>query len=624
MPLTKPLTNWQPPPEGETDAERNQRLLDEIVERSFQVFATPPEMTISEWADTERQLSRESSSAFGQWETSINEPLRGIMDAISDPEVEEVVVMSASQVGKTEAILNAIGYHIQNDPCPILSVMPNEAMAMSMSRDRIAPMIRDTPALKGLVSDPKSRSTGNTILHKTFPGGHITLASAQSPANLAARSCRLVLLDEVDRFPASSGSEGDPVSLAKRRAVSFWNRKIVLTSTPTIKGESRIEAAYETSDQRRYFVPCGECGEFQTLDWRNVVWPNGETENARYQCGSCESKWTDIERRRAITKGEWRASQNCSGVAGFHLSGLYSPFVSLGQAATEFVNAKKHPEILRTWVNTYLSESWEEDSEQLDTNELIERREAYPDPIPDGVLVLTSGVDVQADRLECLVVGHSHGDELYFIDHKIFYGSPANDQVWEELADYLRAPWAHPSGKDMRIIQTLVDSGYETQAVYRFCKRMVGSRVSASKGVGGTGRPAVGRPSKANSANCNVFPVGTNTLKEVLFARLRVKEPGPAFWHIPEHFDEEFCYQLTAEKAVKRYSKGIPRIEYIKLRPRNEALDLAVLNLAAFAMLNVNTNAVQKRLQDQRKQDPKQKTRNKRSWVSGVSHKRRF
>ena len=221
-------------------------------------------------------------------------------------------------------------------------------------------------------------------------------------------------------------------------------------------------------------------------------------------------------------------------------------------------------------------------------------------------------------------MGHSHADELYFIDQKIFYGSPANDQVWEELADYLRASWTHPSGKDMRIIQTLVDSGYETQAVYRFCKRMVGSRVNASKGGGGTGRPAVGRPSKANSANVNVFPVGTNTLKEVLFARLRVKEPGPAFWHIPDHFDEEFCYQLTAEKAVKRYSKGIPRIEYIKLRPRNEALDLAVLNLAAFAMLNVNTNAVQKRLQDQRKQDPKQKTRKKRSWVSGVSHKRRF
>ena len=197
-------------------------------------------MSISEWADSERQLSRESSSAFGQWETSLNEPLRGIMDAISDPEIEEIIIMSASQVGKTEALLNAIGFHIQNDPSPILCVLPNEAMAMSMSRDRIAPMVRDTPALKGLVSDPKSRSTGNTVMHKTFPGGHITLASAQSPANLAARSCRLVLLDEVDRFPASSGSEGDPVSLAKRRAVSFWNRKIVLTSTPTIKGESRI------------------------------------------------------------------------------------------------------------------------------------------------------------------------------------------------------------------------------------------------------------------------------------------------------------------------------------------------------------------------------------------------
>jgi phage terminase large subunit GpA-like protein len=624
MPLTKSLTNWQATPEGETPAERNQRLLDEIVERSFQVFATPPEMSISEWADSERQLSRESSSAFGQWETSLNEPLRGIMDAISDPEIEEIVVMSASQVGKTEAILNAIGYHIQNDPSPILCVLPNEAMAMSMSRDRIAPMVRDTPALKGLVSDPKSRSTGNTVMHKNFPGGHITLASAQSPANLAARSCRLVLLDEVDRFPASSGSEGDPVSLAKRRAVSFWNRKIVLTSTPTIKGESRIEAAYETSDQRKYWVPCKSCGEFQTLDWSNVVWVDGKPETARYRCGECDERWTDIERKRAITKGEWRSLQDSTGVAGFHLSGLYSPFVTLGQAASEFLSAKKHPEILRTWVNTYLSESWEEDSDQIDTHFLIERRETYSDTIPDGVLVLTSGVDVQADRLECLVVGHSHADELYFIDQRIFYGSPANLQVWDELSDYLRSSWAHPNGKDLRIVQTLVDSGYETQAVYQFCKRMAGNRVNASKGIGGSGRPAVGRPSKANSANCNVFPIGTNTLKEVLFARLRVKEPGPAFWHIPDHFDEEFCHQLTAEKAVKRYSKGIPRIEYIKLRPRNEALDLAVLNLAAFAMLNVNTNMVEKRLQDQRKPEPKQKPRTRRSWVSGVSQKRRF
>jgi len=581
-------------------------------------------MSISEWADSERQLSRESSSAFGQWETSLNEPLRGIMNAISNQEIEEVVVMSASQVGKTEAILNAIGYHIQNDSCPMLCVLPNEAMAMSMSRDRIAPMVRDSPALKGLVSDPKSRSTGNTVMHKTFPGGHITLASAQSPANLAARSCRLVLLDEVDRFPASSGSEGDPVSLAKRRAVSFWNRKIVLTSTPTIKGESRIETAYENSDQRKYYVPCKSCGEFQTLDWSNVVWLDNKPESAKYTCGHCDEKWTDVERKRAITKGEWRATEDFKGVAGFHLSGLYSPFVSMEQAVKEFLNAKDHPEILRTWINTYLAESWEEDSDQIDSHFLIQRREKYSDPIPNSVLVLTSGVDIQADRLECLVVGHSHADELFFIDQKIFYGSPANEQVWDELADYLRSSWSHPSGKDLRIVQTLIDSGYETQAVYRFCKRMVGSRVNASKGVGGSNRPAVGRPSKANSANCNVFPIGTNTLKEVLFSRLRVKEPGPAYWHIPDHFDEEFCYQLTAEKAVKRYSKGISRIEYIKLRPRNEALDLAVLNLAAFAMLNVNTNAVQKRLVDQRKQDPKQKTRSKKSWVSRVSHKRQF
>ena len=562
-------------------------------------------MTVSEFADTERHLSSEASAMVGLWDTSVTEYLRGVMDAVSDTSIEEVVVMSASQCGKTEVILNTLAYHVAYDPCPCRIVMPNDGMCQSLSRDRIAPMVRDSPILKGTIAEAKSRNSGNTITHKTFKGGSLTLASAQSPANLSARSVRLVAFDEVDRFPASSGSEGDPVTLGKRRSVSYWNRKILMTSTPTIRGESRIETAYENSDQRKYFVPCENCGEYQVLEWSNVKWEGKDPDTARYQCKHCESSWTDQMRMRAVRLGEWRATSEKEGVAGFHLSGLYSPFITLPQAVAEFQSAKGHPEILRAWVNTYLAESWEEESERINTNDLIERREQYSDACPDGVLVVTAGVDVQADRLEALVCGHGKADELWFLDHRIFYGSPASDDLWQELADYLLEPWTLPNGKDLKIAQTLVDSGYETQKVYQFVKRMAPHRINASKGIGGTGRPICGRPSKSNSAKVPVFPVGTNQAKDVVFSRLKVLEVGPAYWHIPETMDAEWCYQLTSEKAVKRWSRGIPRTEYIKLRPRNEALDLAVLNLASFAMLNVNVDKTARRLEEVRRPEVK-------------------
>ena len=315
------------------------KALAEVVAQAFSVFQTPPALTISGWADSERQLSREASAEPGQWDTTRAEYLRGIMDAVSDPAVEMVVVMSAAQCGKTEAVLNTIGYHIHHDPCPMLVVMPNDQMCTSLSRDRIAPMVRDSPALKGLIKEPKSRTTGNTVNHKLFPGGHLTLASAQSTSNLSARPCRVICFDEVDRFIAST-SEGDPVTLGRQRSVSFWNRKILMTSTPTVRGESRIEAAYETSDQRRFWIPCESCETFQDLDWQSVIWDEKKPETARYRCGHCEAEWTDQQRLRSIQKGEWRASGDSKGVAGFHLSGLYSPFISLGQAATEFVQSK--------------------------------------------------------------------------------------------------------------------------------------------------------------------------------------------------------------------------------------------------------------------------------------------
>ena len=287
----------------------------------------PPHLKISQWADKFRHLSTESSSEAGKFETARAIFQKEIMDSINDPAITEVVVMSCSQIGKTEILLNAIGYYIHYAPAPILIVQPTLEMARAWSQDRLAPMIRDSNILKAKVADVKSKDSGNTVLHKVFEGGHITACGANSPASLASRPIKIVLCDEIDRYPPTAGSEGDPVMLAKRRSATFWDSKLVLTSTPTVKGASAIESAYEDSDQRLFYVPCHKCNKKQTLKWSQVKWEKDKPETARYICEHCEKKWTDVERVANISKGKWKATQLFNGRAGFRLNGLYSVWV---------------------------------------------------------------------------------------------------------------------------------------------------------------------------------------------------------------------------------------------------------------------------------------------------------
>jgi len=300
------------------------------------------------------------------------------MDAVCDREVESIVIRASAQVGKTEILNNIAGYYIHQDPAPILLLQPTLEIAEAWSKDRFAPMIRDTAALSELIKDPRSRDSGNTLLHKKFPGGHITMAGANSPASLASRPIRIVLMDEVDRYPLSAGAEGDPRSLAKKRSTTFWNRKDIQASTPTVKGISPIDAAYENSDQRLYYVPCTHCGEYQYLKWAQVKWDK-EPEEAYYVCECCGVVLTDSDKPAMLAAGEWRAEMPFKGVAGFHLSELYSPWVTFGQIAKNFTIAKLLPETLKTWVNTSLGESWEEAGEGLDEDSLMGRREELLD-----------------------------------------------------------------------------------------------------------------------------------------------------------------------------------------------------------------------------------------------------
>ena len=534
--------------------------------------------------------------------------------------------MMASQCGKTEIINNICGFFIVHDPSPMLVLQPTLEMARAWSQDRLAPLIQNTPAIREQIGNPKAKDGDNTITQKIFGNGaRLSIAGSNSPAGLASRPIRIVLMDEIDRMPMSAGAEGDPVTLATRRTANFFNRKICLVSTPTVKGESRIEAAFEVSDQRYYRVSCPGCGIDQTLDWSRVRWPADDPAGAAYHCEQCDRPWTEVERKKSLQTGQWVATGEFSGTAGFHLNGLYSPWVTIPELARLFLESKHTgPEALRVFVNTVLAESWEDEAgEQVEHHDLMRRCESYPSAIPDEAIgVLCGSVDVQADRLEVLVNGYSK-DEIWVLGYQILYGSPQSEELWQKLEDYLRDAWQHPLGKDLRIARTFVDSGYETGQVYKFAKKLDGMGVHAIKGIGGSNRAEVGRPSKNNSAKCNVFPLGVNTLKTQIMGRLKNQEPDtPGFIHFGSFLDDEFFHQLTAEKMVKKYSKGIPHLEFKRIRPRNEALDLMVYNLAAFTSLNANMTRVQRNLSEVRKTAPRKSIRTS-GWVSGVQQHRK-
>ena len=556
----------------------------------------PPRLSVAEWADKERRLDSQSSAEPGRWYTSRAEYQRGIMDACSDPEVREVVVMCGTQSGKSEAILNTIGYHMHHDPCPILVMQPTVDMAQAFSKDRVtAGLIRPTPSLRGLVNDSRAKDANNTTLHKVFPGGALSLVGANSPSSLASRPIRVVLCDEVDRYPPSAGEEGDPISLAKRRAATFWNRKIIQVSTPTNKGASRIEDAYEETDQRKFYVPCVHCDHEQLLTWSNVQWEDDNPKTARYHCSECGAAWTESERHAAVAHGKWVAHKPFNGAAGFWFNALYSPWVDLVDTVEEFLACRKDPMRLKTFVNTILAETWEDQGDGVDDYAVAKRKEDY-DGIPDDAVLLTAGVDVQDDRLEVEIVGWGAGEESWQIDYQVLYGDPSSPQLWSRLDEILLATYEHPIGEPMLIRATCVDSGgHHTRAVYNYAKTRAGHRVFAIKGVGGEGKPIVGRPSKNNVGKVPLYAIGVDTAKELHYARLRIDEPGPGYCHFQAKRDDEYFRQLTAEKQVIKYHKGYPTRTWIKTRTRNEALDVRVYAIAAFHILNVNMDSIVRR-----------------------------
>lgn len=548
----------------------------------------PPDLTLSQWADEYRVLSREASAEPGRWETDRAPYQRGILDAVSDAEIETVVVMSSSQVGKSEVLLNAIGYYAHQDPAPMLLVQPTIEEAEQWSKTRLAPMLRDTPVLADLIRDPTSRSSGNTLRVKEFWGGHITLVGANSPSGLAAKPIRVVLGDEIDRWPASAGTEGDPMQLSSRRTATFYNRKLVWVSAPTLKDMSRIEKAFNEGDRRRFWVPCPDCGEFQVLRFSNL---RGERdaaglivpESVCYACAHCGSLLPEHMKPRMLAAGEWRAEEPTDRVASFHLSAMVSPWTTWAEMQREYNAAKGDLTRLQVFTNTLLGEPWEDRSGGLDAAGLESRRQDYGAEVPAGVGMLTMGVDVQDDRLEATVWGWGAGLERWRIGHFILGGDPERADVWGQLDDIRRKVWRHVSGQGVAIHATAVDSGAHTDAVYRYCGPRYGQRVYAIKGSSEAGKPIVPRrPTRTNKAGVPLFVVGTEAAKDNWYAALKVAAPGVGYVHFDMALDREYLEQLTAEKLVRKQVTGrwIRRYE-LGRGMRSEALDCAVYALVA-------------------------------------------
>lgn len=630
----------------------------QLVESMRSILRPPPKMDVPTWADTYRHLSTSSGAIGGKWQTHRVEVARGPMMAVTEDGVQTISLMVCTQTLKTSLQENVLGYYAHLDPCPMLLCQPKDEAAKSFSKERLIPMIKASPALRGLFHSDKTRKSDDTIQYKAFTGGFLALVSAGSPTNLAMRAIRVTLLDEIDKYETTK--EGDPVELAEERTATFTDSALrIRACSPTILETSRIYASFMAGDQRVPLVRCPHCGEWEYLEFfRSVHWDKDGldhyTDTAAIWCSRCGVSaypWSEAERIRAVTtRGgirwvqtkpficpqcdhgarqepltryasttfdevwQWdedqqvgRARCECCGAlsvpnvhASFTASKLYSPFTTTVALAAKWVTSKSSAEQKQTFYNTQLGQPYSaEVSKTLSHNMLFNRRELYEAELPEGVLVVTVGVDVQSGgtssiaRLEAEVVGWGLGEESWSVDAKRIEGDPARPQVWAELDEYLLKKWRHASGVNMSAMAVCIDTGgHNTQDVYRFAGARYLRNVWGIKGASDTGQWSPiwppHRETERTRTGYKPIILGVNAAKEAIRQRLLIEDVGPGYCHFPVNRDEGWFSQLTAEKLILTHVGGQTVRKWIKRRnDANEALDCRVYAYAALHGLYV-------------------------------------
>ncbi|WP_154914253.1 phage terminase large subunit family protein [Pseudomonas fluorescens] len=593
-------------PDGRRYAEGYDALKTGLFGARRRNIQPPPKLSLSQWAGRYARLSPETSAQTGRFHAFPYQ--NGIMDAITDPTVEMVTVQKSARVGYTKIMDHAAGFYIHQDPAPILVVQPRVEDAEDYSVTEIEPMLRDTPVLAEITGDLKKKDSKQKIAKRVFRNGSsMSFVGANSPGGFRRITARVVIFDEVDGYPVmGAGKEGDQIKLGIKRTETFWNRKIILGSTPTVKGESRIEKSYANSDQRKYYVPCPHCGEYQVLEWGGpdtpygMKWDKNENgvglpDSAFYVCKATGCVIREADKEDMIELGEWRATKPFKGHAGFHIWAAYSLFVNASwrNLVAEWLEVKDDPLMRQTFVNLVLGETYEDRGDRaLQEDRLVARCEVWSAEVPDGVAVITVGVDTQGDRFECEVVGWGMNEESWSIDFEVISGDMETPDIWNRLDAYLKRIWYRADGRGFEVMAVCHDSGgNHTQKVYNFAKARIGRRVWAIRGesaVGGKRSPVwpTKTPSKRNKSSFRPVIIGVNAAKDSVRSRLHLVEAGPGYMHFPVSRDINYFAQLTAERSVRKSSGGQHyRVWELPNGKANEALDCRVYAYAALCGL---------------------------------------
>lgn len=550
---------------------------------------------------------------------------RGMIDVITEPGINRVTYMLGAQLGKTTIMQCISAYFTAHDARSQIWLMPSEGDMLTFRATKLEPMFEANPSIAERMAKPRDRNGKNNSRMISFIGGWMMFSWSGSAKTLRGRSAPVTIADEIDGMEnagTEEKDEGDPVQLLMQRAASFSSSGQNLhieSSTPTVKGFSRVESAHDAGDCRKFFIPCQHCGERQVLKWANVTW-NGrqdsveadakfkehDVDSAAYVCEHCGVAWTDGDRVAAVREGEWRATRPTLNHASFHLSELYSPFRKLRDIVQSYLD-KIGVGSFNTFVNVSLAETHEEKGEKVDPDGLVSRAEMYPADVPMGGLYITAGIDMQKDRLECEFVAWGLGEESWSLGYHVLYGDPLGDDVWQDLTDLLETEFQHESGQLMRINCACLDTGGTngmTQAAYEYLRGKTGRNLFGIKGVGGWGRPIVEKSQRKesgkNARRVDLFLVGTDEAKLVVMRRFAVQKPGPNYAHVPEgrHDLETWAEQVTAEKLRTKYTNGQPRREWVmKPGDRNEALDCRVYATAALKIKNPPLKRLNERMQ---------------------------
>lgn len=606
-------------------------------------WAPPPKLTVSEWADTNRVLPETSAARGARWRTATAPYLAGIMNILHEPGVTEVALMKCHQSGGSEAVNNIIGYCIEYDPCPMLLVHPTAMAAEAYSKERLSDMIRTTPALRSVVKTRRVLGDDgrpeSTLDLKLFPGGFLALGGANTPNTFARWAVRLAIGDDVDRFPPVVADEGDPAELLVNRTTTFHDRLACFVSTPTLAG-GRIDSLYARSDRRRFHVTCPQCGRVDYVTWSDeghfrVVFDQRDPATARIECpsqerGGCGYRIYEPERPAVIASGIWRATAEAEqpGLAGFHVPGMLSPWISLSELVEKFLAARaRGRETFKVFVNTMLGEAWDDRTARMEAHTVMARLEDYGE-LPDGALVelpaqasaITAGVDVQASGFLILVCAWGPAGERWVVDWRTVPGDPKFDETQAALWEALGRRYQHGSGQLLPIHATCIDSGFASDEVYSFVLKHQVRRVYATKGAAGkSGEPLVWRVSPPAQGHTGrgrsrgtaaarkvarpvaLYHVNVDDAKALVMSSLALEIPGPNFMHFParvDSIDSEFFAQLCAEHRETRYNKGgvATHSVWVQDREANHALDAAVLALVAFRILRPNLAEMAQRI----------------------------